>query len=423
MMADSSPSNSGRIFISYRREESAGHAGRLYDRLFAHFGDRVFMDVHSLKGGVDFEEVIEQVVPSCAVVLAIIGPQWLTSTDEASRRRIDDPHDLMRRELEAAFTAAVRVIPILIAGAAMPKREYLPNGLERLARRHNLRLSNETFHADVDVVMEAIESVVGHQHGDSGTMAPSIMSAGWKDEDSLPRLLQDETLAAEIDDLMRAVAAYPERWADTRCTALLVQDGESSGKATESDYFEAYISYRLTMELRRDRFRILCVTSRRLRDDLAADDQEVFFVYLQAPTVEYPLPTTDSFSVESLIVNDLELLISTEIDAAGSMLVTCDSPALAGLQGQTVTVEMTLRTKIVKQAHAMHLTIPRLSRRVLFAFDFGGTEIQNVDVLDTFLARRKPYIRRMPTMTRARRVEVHSDEWVLPGSGVVFVWR
>jgi hypothetical protein len=85
---------------------------------------------------------------------------------------------------------------------------------------------------------------------------------------------------------------------------------------------------------------------------------------------------------------------------------------------------MTIQTKVEKQAHAIRLTVPRLSHRALFAFDFGDTDIfYGVDVFDTLLARRKPYIRRLPTMTRARRVEVHSDDWVLPGSGVVFIWH
>jgi hypothetical protein len=83
---------SGRVFVSYRREESSGIAGRLYDRLAAHFGDdQVFMDVDTIALGVDFAKVITQAVGTCEVLLAVIGPHWLTATDEEGQRRLDAP--------------------------------------------------------------------------------------------------------------------------------------------------------------------------------------------------------------------------------------------------------------------------------------------------------------------------------------------
>jgi TIR domain len=104
----------GRVFISYRREESSGLAGRLYDRLAARFGDdQVFMDVDTIDLGVDFADVITQAVSTCEVLLAIIGPRWLTATDDDGQRRLDDPDDTVRLEIAAALERDIRVIPIL----------------------------------------------------------------------------------------------------------------------------------------------------------------------------------------------------------------------------------------------------------------------------------------------------------------------
>jgi len=121
-MADSTAPSSGRVFISYRREETAYPAGWLFDRLADRFGrGQIFKDVDSIQLGDDFVEVIHSAVASCDVLLALIGEQWLTITDEQGRRRLDDPNDFVRLELEAALTRNVRVIPILIAGARMPR--------------------------------------------------------------------------------------------------------------------------------------------------------------------------------------------------------------------------------------------------------------------------------------------------------------
>jgi hypothetical protein len=129
-----SAAGSGRVFISYRRQESSGLAGRLYDRLAARFGnDQVFMDVDTIALGVDFAEVIAQAVSTCQVLLAVIGPRWLTVTDEDGRRRLDDPDDLVRLEIAAALERDIRVIPILVEGAAMPRRQQLPEALAGLA--------------------------------------------------------------------------------------------------------------------------------------------------------------------------------------------------------------------------------------------------------------------------------------------------
>jgi hypothetical protein len=139
----------GRVFISYRREQASGVAGRLYDRLADQFGEaQIFMDVASIEPGVDFTEVITRAVASCEVLLAVIGPGWLTAPDDAGQRRLDDPDDLVRLEVEAALARNVRVIPVLVEGAAMPRARDLPEDLSTLARRNAFVLHHETFRAD-----------------------------------------------------------------------------------------------------------------------------------------------------------------------------------------------------------------------------------------------------------------------------------
>ena len=121
-------------------------AGRLYDRLADRFGEgQVLIDVDAIELGVDFAEEISRAVAACKVLLAIIGPTWLTATDERGHRRLDDPDDIVRLEIEAALARNVRVIPILVEGAVMPNRQDLPEGLAGLSRRNALLIRHESL--------------------------------------------------------------------------------------------------------------------------------------------------------------------------------------------------------------------------------------------------------------------------------------
>ena len=132
----------GRIFISYRRQETAWPAGRLDDVLVEHFpAEQVFKDVDSIEPGEDFVERITAAVASCDVLLALIGPQWLTITDENGRRRLDDPKDWVRLEIETALTRKIRVIPILVDDARMPHATQLPATLAALVRRNAVEIN------------------------------------------------------------------------------------------------------------------------------------------------------------------------------------------------------------------------------------------------------------------------------------------
>ncbi len=157
-MTASTPA-AGRIFISYRREETAYPAGWLYDRLVEHFGQgQVFKDVDSIELGDDFVEVISAAVAGCDVLLALIGDQWLTVTGEGGRRRLEDPDDFVRLEVEAALTRNVRVIPVLVDGARMPRVAELPASLAKLVRRQALELSPSRFDFDTGRLLRVLDS-------------------------------------------------------------------------------------------------------------------------------------------------------------------------------------------------------------------------------------------------------------------------
>jgi hypothetical protein len=149
---------SGPIFISYRRDDSSASAGRLYDGLKRHFAsNQIFMDVDSLDLGVDFIEAIEEGVGSCDVLIAVIGKSWLISSDEEGRRRLDNPEDFVRIEIATALKRNIRVIPVLVDGASMPRSGDLPDDLKSLIRRNALEVSHNRFRTDSERLLVAVE--------------------------------------------------------------------------------------------------------------------------------------------------------------------------------------------------------------------------------------------------------------------------
>jgi hypothetical protein len=149
------------VFLSYRRVDSASAAGRLYDHLSAQFGrDRIFMDIDTIKPGVDFVEVLEKAIGNADVLIAVIGRQWLTVTDANGKRRLDDPHDFTRLEVATALDRNIRVIPVLVDGASMPRTEELPQALAKLTRRNALMVSNERFGYDVGKLIETLDEIL-----------------------------------------------------------------------------------------------------------------------------------------------------------------------------------------------------------------------------------------------------------------------
>src|SRR5215207_2431184 len=168
-MAGSIPAPPGRIFISYRREDTAYPAGWLYDRLADRYGGgQVFKDVDSIELGDNFVEVITSAVGSCDVLLALIGPQWLTITDGQGRRRLDSSDDFVRLEIQAALTRKVLVIPILVDGARMPPAEQLPGSLAELVHRQALELSPARFAVDTSRLLRVLDKTLGQVQPPAG---------------------------------------------------------------------------------------------------------------------------------------------------------------------------------------------------------------------------------------------------------------
>ena len=160
------------IFISYRRDDSPGHAGRIFDRLRSRFGsDVVFMDVTAIEVGVDFVDVLHKAVGSCDALLAIIGPQWLSATHDG-KRRLDDPRDFVRLEIAGALERKVRVLPVLVEGASVPSTEDLPADLQALTRRQAIELRDARWDDDIDRLVEGLEKFVKAASPSGQSLAP-----------------------------------------------------------------------------------------------------------------------------------------------------------------------------------------------------------------------------------------------------------
>jgi molecular chaperone DnaK len=154
----SSPS----IFLSYRRDDSADVSGRIYDRLVQRFTkEKVFKDVDSIPLGIDFRQHLVAAVGECSVVLAVIGRNWLGQPSPPGKRRIDDPRDFVRIELEAALARRIPLIPVLVQGADVPSDTELPPGLLDLAYRHGTKVRPDPdFHNDMDRLIRSLEGLL-----------------------------------------------------------------------------------------------------------------------------------------------------------------------------------------------------------------------------------------------------------------------
>jgi len=155
--------SSGRIFISYRRSDSADIAGRIYDRLIDKFGrGPIFKDVDSIPLGVDFKEYLDKKVSECNILLAVIGKHWLDASDASGKRRLEDASDFVRIEIESALQRGIPVIPLLVQGAQVPHEEHLPASLRKLVYRNGIPIRPDPdFHRDMDRLISALEKYIG----------------------------------------------------------------------------------------------------------------------------------------------------------------------------------------------------------------------------------------------------------------------
>ena len=157
---------SRRYFLSYRRDDSPGHAGRLADHLLSRFGaGSVFLDVESIEAGADFTAEIADAIARSDAVLIVIGPSWLDAREASGARRLNDPDDFVRTEVRAALDADVRLIPVLVGGASMPGESDLPDAIGGLARRNALELLDRRWREDVDRLVDVLEGRHSTQAG------------------------------------------------------------------------------------------------------------------------------------------------------------------------------------------------------------------------------------------------------------------
>jgi hypothetical protein len=209
--------NSFNIFINYRREDSAGHAGRLYDALSRRFGDdHVFMDVDAIEPGDDFAEVVEQKVGSCDVLIALIGRHWLTATDRDGRRRLDKPNDWVRLEIQTALARKeTRVIPARVEGVEMPSPDHLPEPLRKLSHRMAVELRHARWGDDVGRLIKQLEDLAGARE------PPSVPPAGTAQQQPRPRPRRLVPLLIGAGVLVLAAVA---------AAVLLLSGGGGSGR-------------------------------------------------------------------------------------------------------------------------------------------------------------------------------------------------
>jgi uncharacterized membrane protein YhaH (DUF805 family) len=160
--ADAEDVVTGRIFINYRRGDDQAAAGRLYDRLLQHFDrEQLFMDVDAIEPGVDFVKSLDEQVAACIAFIAVIGPRWLSARNNDGKPRLDDPTDYVRVEIESALKRDIRVIPVLVDGASMPRPSDLPASLQALARRNAVEIAHHRFAADCDDLAGRIKRALG----------------------------------------------------------------------------------------------------------------------------------------------------------------------------------------------------------------------------------------------------------------------
>jgi hypothetical protein len=149
------------VFISYRREDTAGYARVIYDRLNSRYPGRVFMDVASIGAGLDFPAAIDSAVGESRLLVALIGKQWDTITGPGGIRRLDDPNDFVSREIAAALNKGLTVIPTLVPGASLPAADHLPARLAGLARRQAIQITDSDFDEDIERLISAIDRELG----------------------------------------------------------------------------------------------------------------------------------------------------------------------------------------------------------------------------------------------------------------------
>jgi len=220
------------IFVNYRRNDTEGEAGRLFDYLTTRFSpEAVFMDVAAIEPGRDFRKAIDQSVSTCSVLLAVIGTEWLGLKDTEGRRRLDDVNDFVRIELASALRRDIPVIPVLVRGAKMPRPEQLPDDLKELAYRNAVELTHSRWKTDLQVLTLALGPYMEEPAKGTPTAVPNPeerSASRAPDQATMATMTGVQMIAPQaVDRIRRELAGYIGPIADVivkqaakRCSSL-----------------------------------------------------------------------------------------------------------------------------------------------------------------------------------------------------------
>lgn len=223
----------GTVFISYRREGTAGEARALFNDIVARIGkDLVFMDVDNIALGRDFREVLRENLASCDLMLVLIGTGWVDAKDQSGRRRLDDPGDFIRLEIGAALKRNIPVTPVLVQGAHMPASEQLPEDLKELSFRNGFELSYNRWESDVQEMIKRLALVKRPEvAAPSGFAAPSTEQRRNTLREKLTKALVRGhwALALAIAVVGGGLLYYMNRQSPKTNTTVLSQQGSPAG--------------------------------------------------------------------------------------------------------------------------------------------------------------------------------------------------
>jgi formylglycine-generating enzyme required for sulfatase activity len=170
----------GKIFINYRRGDDPGSVQALFALLAQAFApEQLFMDVEYIEPGLDFRKVLAEKVAECDVLIAVIGKGWIDARDEHDTRRLDNPEDFVRIEIESALRQGKRVIPLLVSQAQIPRADQLPEGMKPLATRNALRLTHERFRSDVQGLITALQRALKSAEEQKPVPLPPLQPRPW----------------------------------------------------------------------------------------------------------------------------------------------------------------------------------------------------------------------------------------------------
>jgi hypothetical protein len=143
------------LFIAYRQADARGHAGRVGERLISYFGSgQVFKDIEALPIGVDFIDFVREKLQRTHVMVVVIGPNWIKD------QRLHNPEDLHREEIRTAIERGVHLVPVLVDGASMPRKEELPEDIQPLVRRNAVEITDTRWDYDVGRLVKTVEEML-----------------------------------------------------------------------------------------------------------------------------------------------------------------------------------------------------------------------------------------------------------------------